>query len=154
MDVQCEIEADQIGGLHRFYDREPFAETRTHDFVDCFCVVDVVGDQRESFVSECMLELVVDEVGYVVVDYHGLFADALEQVEYTLGYFGVCAFGVNDFDEWDEVRWVLLVRVYEMVRVCDACVDFFYWDHVRVGGEHGVGACFVFKVGEDLLFEL
>ena len=150
MDREGQLEADQVGVLHRAERGEPWAEAVLDHGVDRLRVADPFVDELEGFAPERVLEPVADEAGLVEADPDRDLADRGEKVEGALDRVVFGALAADHFDQRHQVGRVPPVGPDGAAGVLNAGEDLGRADRRGVRGEDGAGGGDRVEAGEDL----
>src|SRR5580692_3961809 len=104
--IEREIDADQIGLLHRPEHCGTRTEAFAHHGVDGLGVADPGGDQRDRLAFHGVLQAIADEARHVAAHMDRNFAGVAQEI-HGLAH-RVCAglFVLDDFDQRNQMRWI------------------------------------------------
>ena len=153
LDVEGEIDADQVGLLHRAEHRHARAEAAFDHLVDGVGVADAGRDQRDRLALQGMLQPVADEARDVLLDMHRI-SPGVAQQRYGLSHRLVAGlFVLRHFDQRNEMRRIPEMRADHALAVLELLADPRRGNGRAVAGEDRVRRGQVFKLGEELLLE-
>ena len=151
LDVESEVDADEVGLLHRSEHRHSRAETALDHLVDGVGVADARRDQCDGLALERMLQPVADEARNVFFTCTGL-RPASRKAPWSWRRFVAGLFVLRHLDQRDEMRRIPEMRADHAVAVLELSpIRVEGWPSCCWPGSYRRGQ--VFEFGKKLLLE-
>ena len=145
-DVEREVEADEIGLLHRPEHRHARAEPRLHHRVEGLGIADARRDERDRLALQGVLQPVADEARNVAAHMHRRLAGGGQELDRACDHRFAGLLVLDHLDQRHEMRRIPEMRADDAVAVLEIAPDLGRGDRRAVAGEDGVGRGEAFEI--------